>query len=367
MQSHASSIRRIFKEWRDISTRVEGELAAGRELAWSTHPLNSEEPFEWHFTIRGPADSAFEKGLYHGRITLPPNYPLAPPSIYFMTMNGRFDVGKPICLNVTSYHPEEWQPAWGIGSILDAIHAFFTTPGENAAYSLDWTDSTRRQLASQSVYYRCPQCDRSNKELISLGHPRFGTNDASPNISPLRSPTTGHQATSTGHQAGRLPPEGHTPHSNSPADATAASADGASAAGTLAPGTNLDGTPRLREHSPLGADSDAAAADEENTSCYSDYSLLESIPLLWWLFLKFLIRSTDRKMVKRTLLGFLALSLLIYALLPIVTSELWFIQNFPIARPGQDTTLGDNFQLNFAETTEEFPLHRWLVALALHH
>jgi ubiquitin-conjugating enzyme E2 J1 len=42
--------------------------------------------FTWHFTIRGPDDSEFEGGLYHGVIKLPTAYPLKPPSIMFLTV-----------------------------------------------------------------------------------------------------------------------------------------------------------------------------------------------------------------------------------------------------------------------------------------
>ncbi|CAF3449832.1 unnamed protein product, partial [Rotaria sp. Silwood2] len=41
--------------------------------------------YEWHFTIRGPKDTEFEHGIYHGRILLPPEYPMKPPSIIFLT------------------------------------------------------------------------------------------------------------------------------------------------------------------------------------------------------------------------------------------------------------------------------------------
>lgn len=42
--------------------------------------------FEWHFTIRGPPDTEFEGGIYHGRIILPSDYPLKPPSIIVLTV-----------------------------------------------------------------------------------------------------------------------------------------------------------------------------------------------------------------------------------------------------------------------------------------
>ncbi len=42
--------------------------------------------FEWHFTIQGPQGTEFEGGRYHGRILLPTEYPMKPPSIILMTV-----------------------------------------------------------------------------------------------------------------------------------------------------------------------------------------------------------------------------------------------------------------------------------------
>lgn len=44
--------------------------------------------FEWHFSVRGPPDSEFDGGVYHGRIVLPPEYPMKPPSIILLTVSG---------------------------------------------------------------------------------------------------------------------------------------------------------------------------------------------------------------------------------------------------------------------------------------
>ena len=45
--------------------------------------------FEWHFTILGPQGTEFEGGCYHGRISLPTEYPMKPPSIILLTVSGR--------------------------------------------------------------------------------------------------------------------------------------------------------------------------------------------------------------------------------------------------------------------------------------
>ncbi|WFD26960.1 hypothetical protein MNAN1_001949 [Malassezia nana] len=42
--------------------------------------------------MRGPMDSPFAEGLYHGKILLPTDYPFHPPHIMFLTPNGRWKV-----------------------------------------------------------------------------------------------------------------------------------------------------------------------------------------------------------------------------------------------------------------------------------
>lgn len=49
-----------------------------------------ENIFEWQFAIRGPNDTEFEGGIYHGRIQLPSEYPFKPPS--FMLLTVIFDI-----------------------------------------------------------------------------------------------------------------------------------------------------------------------------------------------------------------------------------------------------------------------------------
>ena len=113
----------------------------------------------WHFTIRGPPDTEFEGGLYHGIIKLPMSYPNRPPSIMFLTPNGRFDVNMDVCLSMTRYHKEEWQAAWTIRSMLEAIIAFFPVKEEhNAIGALDSSVESRKHFAKLSVKYKCDIC-----------------------------------------------------------------------------------------------------------------------------------------------------------------------------------------------------------------
>jgi ubiquitin-protein ligase len=97
----------------------------------------------------GPPGTPFENGLYHGRILLPPDYPFKPPNIVLLTPSGRWETGKRICLSVSAHHPEEWQPAWGIRTILQALRDFITTPADGALGALEYTDEERRALAAR--------------------------------------------------------------------------------------------------------------------------------------------------------------------------------------------------------------------------
>lgn len=114
--------------------------------------------FEWHFTLRGPPNSDYEGGIYHGRITLPPDYPMKPPSIILLTPNGRFETNKKICLSISGYHPESWQPSWSIRTALLAIIGFMPTHGNGALGSLDYTSEERQQLAKRSQKFKCSEC-----------------------------------------------------------------------------------------------------------------------------------------------------------------------------------------------------------------
>ncbi|RCH80990.1 hypothetical protein CU097_002774 [Rhizopus azygosporus] len=142
------------------------EIAAENAYEYSAHPLE-DNLFEWHFTIRGPDGTDFEGGRYHGRILLPSEYPFKPPEIMFLTPNGRFELYKKICLSITGFHPEFWQPAWGIRTILLAVIAFFPTEAKGAIGGLDYTQAERRQLARRSREWICPDCQAHMNNVLT--------------------------------------------------------------------------------------------------------------------------------------------------------------------------------------------------------
>ncbi|KAG1658370.1 Ubiquitin-conjugating enzyme E2 J1 [Nymphon striatum] len=131
-----------------------------------TQPVD-DNLFEWHFTVRGPEDTDFSDGYYHGRIILPPDYPMKPPSIILLTPNGRFELNKKICLSISGHHPESWQPSWSIRTALLAIIGFMPTHGNGAIGSIEYTPEERKLLAKKSQEWTCKSCGEIQNLLKS--------------------------------------------------------------------------------------------------------------------------------------------------------------------------------------------------------
>ncbi|KAK4505671.1 hypothetical protein PRZ48_003636 [Zasmidium cellare] len=158
MSTKNPTIKRILKEASELANQPSPDYHAA--------PLETDL-FEWHFTLRGPpAPSPFDGGIYHGRIVLPPAYPLKPPSFRFLTPTGRFEVNREICLSISGHHEETWQPAWGIRTALVAIRSFMDTDAKGQLGGMDASEEVRRRFAGQSKAGRCAACGKSNEEIM---------------------------------------------------------------------------------------------------------------------------------------------------------------------------------------------------------
>lgn len=152
------TIKRILKEASELSTVPSADLHA---------EPTEENLFEWHFTVRGPpAPSPYAGGLYHGRIILPPQYPLRPPSFRFLTPTGRFEVNREICLSISGHHEETWQPAWGVRTALVAIRSFMDTEAQGQLGGIECSKDARVRMAKESGAWTCVGCGKSNADIM---------------------------------------------------------------------------------------------------------------------------------------------------------------------------------------------------------
>ncbi|KAH0536844.1 hypothetical protein FGG08_006306 [Glutinoglossum americanum] len=153
------TIRRILRE--------ASELASSPSPDFHAAPLDIDL-FEWHFTLRGPPSTPYSTGLYHGRILLPPTYPLRPPSFRFLTPSGRFEANREICLSISGHHEETWQPAWGLRTALVALRAFMGGEARGQVGGMEAAEEVRRRLAAESRGWACAGCGgRRNEEILS--------------------------------------------------------------------------------------------------------------------------------------------------------------------------------------------------------
>ncbi|OCF32469.1 ubiquitin-conjugating enzyme E2 J2 [Kwoniella heveanensis BCC8398] len=104
---------------------------------------------DWHFIIRGPPDTPYAGGEYHGLIWFPSDYPFKPPDVKMFTPSGRFETGHKICMSMTSYHPSTWNAAWSVATILTGLLSFMLSD-EITAGAVRTTDEQKKLLAKQS-------------------------------------------------------------------------------------------------------------------------------------------------------------------------------------------------------------------------
>ncbi|KAH8805727.1 ubiquitin-conjugating enzyme/RWD-like protein [Xylogone sp. PMI_703] len=157
--SKSPTIKRILREASELSTSPSPDYFAT--------PADDSNLFEWHFTLRGPpSPSPYANGIYHGRIVLPPTYPLRPPSFRFLTPSGRFETNREICLSISGHHEETWQPAWGLRTALVALRSFMETDAKGQLGGLECSDTMRSRMADESRKWKCPSCGKTNEEIL---------------------------------------------------------------------------------------------------------------------------------------------------------------------------------------------------------
>ncbi|KAL6940344.1 Ubiquitin-conjugating enzyme E2 6 [Hanseniaspora vineae] len=128
---------------------------------------NEDNILEWHYVISGPPDTPFFGGEYHGTLVFPADYPFKPPAIRMITPNGRFKENTRLCLSMSDFHPDSWNPTWSVSTILTGLLSFMTGD-ESTTGSIVTSDELKKRLALQSKYYNSRQNTRFKKVFPEL-------------------------------------------------------------------------------------------------------------------------------------------------------------------------------------------------------
>lgn len=113
---------------------------------------NEANILEWHYVIEGNTDTPYKGGYYHGKLIFPKEYPLKPPSVIMLTPSGRFKPNRRLCLSMSDFHPESWNPMWSVSTILTGLYSFMIETKPTLG-SIETSEAMKRKLASQSLGY----------------------------------------------------------------------------------------------------------------------------------------------------------------------------------------------------------------------
>lgn len=153
-QSH----KRLTKEYKSILANPPPYIIA---------KPNEENILEWHYVITGPPNTPFEQGQYHGILRFPSEYPFKPPSISMITPNGRFVCNTRLCLSMSDYHPDTWNPAWSVSTILTGLLSFMTGD-ETTTGSINTSDSLKKKYSQDSKHWNNTENPRFVKVFPEL-------------------------------------------------------------------------------------------------------------------------------------------------------------------------------------------------------
>ncbi|KAG6918172.1 hypothetical protein DXG01_016157 [Tephrocybe rancida] len=160
----------------------------------------------WNFLVRGPPDSPYAGGEYHGVLLFPSEYPFKPPGIkacqpliatktishwmhQMYTPSGRFHPDRKICFSMSDFHPGTWNPAWSVATILTGLLSFMLSD-EMTTGSVNSDNQLKRALATRSHTWNLTQqrfkesfpeyCTPLPRDLPNMGQRERGTPDAPP-------------------------------------------------------------------------------------------------------------------------------------------------------------------------------------------
>eukprot|EP00347_Sterkiella_histriomuscorum_P007800 403347513 len=151
-------------------TRLQKEY---KQLAQSPQTHNfvavpdSKNIFEWHFCIFYLKDCPYENGFYHGKLLFPPEYPMKPPGIMMITPSGRFEPMKRICLSISDFHPETWNPTWKVETIITALISFLNSD-ENSTGCISTSTAMKKHQAAASLSWNL-----NNPDFVKYFQPLY--------------------------------------------------------------------------------------------------------------------------------------------------------------------------------------------------
>jgi ubiquitin-conjugating enzyme (huntingtin interacting protein 2) len=119
-QSIMSSAGRIKKEIEDLKRDTSSNI--------TVETPDPSDPCHLIGTLKGPADTPYERGTFRVDIVIPADYPFTPPKMKFLTKLWHPNVSSvtgAICLDILK---DQWSPALTMKTVMLSLQALMCTP-----------------------------------------------------------------------------------------------------------------------------------------------------------------------------------------------------------------------------------------------
>uniref|UniRef100_A0A6U0S8R1 E2 ubiquitin-conjugating enzyme n=1 Tax=Eucampia antarctica TaxID=49252 RepID=A0A6U0S8R1_9STRA len=155
---------------RELQSLMKNPMSNPRVLAVP----NEANILEWHYCIEGSKETPYEGGHYHGKLLFPKEYPLKPPSVMMLTPSGRFKPNRRLCLSMSDFHPESWNPMWSVSTIITGLISFMVEKAPTLG-SIETKESQKRKFARQSLDFNVRDATfcKLFPELVTLHQKRM--------------------------------------------------------------------------------------------------------------------------------------------------------------------------------------------------
>ena len=140
------------------------DVTAARRVPYIHVSTDDADLLRWSYLLQGPPDTPFAGGWYWGKLIFPPEYPFKPPRLEMATPSGRFQPNTRLCLSMSDYHPESWNPSWGLGTVLTGLLSFMVSNdraegAQNHLGAMQTSDAEKRKLAKASLAWNKKQAE----------------------------------------------------------------------------------------------------------------------------------------------------------------------------------------------------------------
>ena len=128
MKSQAGAMR-LNREAKMAKKEIEAQIKKTGKLNETKFIClpDPQDAYVWYYIIWDlDTPVEYKGGYYLGKVQCPPEYPAKAPQIKIITENGRFrTTGDGICLSVSHFHPESWNPVWKVNQIVLGLQTFW--------------------------------------------------------------------------------------------------------------------------------------------------------------------------------------------------------------------------------------------------